>query len=88
MSVIRGTLTAWPDFATAVQSMRGKQIGARFRMDGGARLQWPDENGRIPDDMTFYTVEDATLDGDTIVLHLRDGDFSFEFRFDIGAVMT
>jgi hypothetical protein len=70
----------------ALRAMEGRQVGARIHADGSARLQWPDEGGRIPAGMLWCEVASATLDGETIEMYLRGDGVGFVFRFDIGDV--
>lgn len=47
----------------ALAQMRGKTIGALLRPDGSARLQWPNTDGTLPDDMSVYTVAGVRIEG-------------------------
>ena len=75
------------DIPTALAQMRGKTIGALLREDGSARLQWPEPDGSLPDEMERYQVADARIQGDIVEMDLISPEASFTFYFEMGVVM-
>jgi hypothetical protein len=78
-----------PTLSEALTAMRGREIGALLHIDGSVRLQWPDQDGGMPENMLRFTVADARLEGDAVAvvaMDLINPDMSCTCRFTLGAI--
>lgn len=75
-----------PTVGEALQAMIGREIGALFRTDGGARLQWPEVDGTLPAEMGRYIVRGAHIEGGAVTMELANEDVSFTLCFGLDAL--